>query len=81
MHILRIKSALSFYYYYYYFMRFHVNYTCNFLFQKDFHVMLFFFFFFPFLKRFWFVPVGSQIVAHALIETGNGPNKPDTINL
>ena len=49
MHILRTKSALSFYYYYYYyyyyyFMRFHVNYMCNFLFQKDFHVMLFSFF-------------------------------------
>ena len=25
--------------------------------------------------------VGSQIVAHALIEAGNGPNKPNTINL
>ena len=25
--------------------------------------------------------VGSQIVAHTLIETGNGPNKPNTINL
>ena len=25
--------------------------------------------------------VGSQIVAHTLIETGNGPNKPSTINL
>ena len=25
--------------------------------------------------------VGSQIVAHTLMETGNGPNKPDTINL
>ena len=28
-----------------------------------------------------FVIVGSQIVAHTLIETGNGPNKPNTINL
>ena len=25
--------------------------------------------------------VGSQIVAHTLMETGNGPNKPNTINL
>ena len=25
--------------------------------------------------------VGSQIVAHTLIETGNRPNKPNTINL
>ena len=25
--------------------------------------------------------VGSQIVAHTLIETGNGPNRPNTINL
>ena len=28
-----------------------------------------------------YVYVGSQIVAHTLIETGNGPNKPNTINL
>ena len=27
------------------------------------------------------VCVGSQIVAHTLIEAGNGPNKPNTINL
>ena len=27
------------------------------------------------------VTVGSQIVAHTLIETGNEPNKPNTINL
>ena len=25
--------------------------------------------------------VGSQIVAHTLIETGNGPNRPNTIDL
>ena len=25
--------------------------------------------------------VGSQIAAHTLIETGNGPNEPNTINL
>ena len=25
--------------------------------------------------------VGSQIVAHTQMETGDGPNKPDTINL
>ena len=25
--------------------------------------------------------VGSQIVTHTLIGTGNGPNKPNTINL
>ena len=25
--------------------------------------------------------VGSQIVAHTLTETGNGPNRPNTINL
>ena len=28
-----------------------------------------------------YIYVGSQIVAHTLIETGNGPNKPNTINL
>ena len=27
------------------------------------------------------LPVGSQIVAHTLIETGNGPNRPNTIDL
>ena len=27
------------------------------------------------------VIVGSQIVAHTLTGTGNGPNKPNTINL
>ena len=26
-------------------------------------------------------PLGSQIVAHTLTGTGNGPNRPDTINL
>ena len=25
--------------------------------------------------------VGSQVLAHTLIETGNGPNRPNTINL
>ena len=25
--------------------------------------------------------VGSQIVAHTLIETGDGPNRPNTIDL
>ena len=25
--------------------------------------------------------VGSQIVTHTLMETGNGPNKPNTMNL
>ena len=25
--------------------------------------------------------VGSQIVAHTQMETGDGPNKPNTINL
>ena len=25
--------------------------------------------------------VGSQIVAHTLVETGNGPNRPNTIDL
>ena len=28
-----------------------------------------------------FRPVGSQIVAHTQMETGDGPNKPNTINL
>ena len=27
------------------------------------------------------VIVGSQIAAHTLMETGNGPNEPNTINL
>ena len=27
------------------------------------------------------VLVGSQIAAHTLMETGNGPNEPNTINL
>ena len=27
------------------------------------------------------ISVGSQIVAQALMETGNGPNEPNTINL
>ena len=27
------------------------------------------------------VTVGSQIVAHTLIETGDGPNRPNTIDL
>ena len=25
--------------------------------------------------------VGSQVVAHTLVETGNGPNRPNTIDL
>ena len=40
----------------------------------------FFFFLFIYLflvKNF----VGSQIVAHTQMETGDGPNKPNTINL
>ena len=28
-----------------------------------------------------FLFVGSQIVAHTQMETGDGPNKPNTINL
>ena len=28
-----------------------------------------------------FISVGSQIVAHTQMETGDGPNKPNTINL
>ena len=32
-------------------------------------------------NRYLLITVGSQIVAHTLIETGNGPNKPNTINL
>ena len=28
-----------------------------------------------------YIPVGSQIVAHTQMETGDGPNKPNTINL
>ena len=28
-----------------------------------------------------YIYVGSQIVAHTLTETGNGPNRPNTINL
>ena len=28
-----------------------------------------------------FVGVGSQIAAHTLMEIGNGPNEPNTINL
>ena len=27
------------------------------------------------------ISVGSQIAAHTLMETGNGPNEPNTINL
>ena len=27
------------------------------------------------------VTVGSQVVAHTLVETGNGPNRPNTIDL
>ena len=27
------------------------------------------------------ITVGSQIAAHTLMETGNGPNEPNTINL
>ena len=34
-----------------------------------------------FIYGFRYMIVGSQIVAHTLIETGNGPNKPNTINL
>ena len=33
------------------------------------------------ILSFEIITVGSQIVAHTLIETGNGPNKPNTINL
>ena len=33
------------------------------------------------IKLYLSVSVGSQIVAHTLMETGNGPNKPNTINL
>ena len=39
----------------------------------------------PVSNQFFFVPhlisVGSQIAAHTLMETGNGPNEPNTINL
>ena len=47
----------------------------------------YFFFFFKVLRDHQvfvlnhMISVGSQIVAHTLIETGNGPNKPNTINL
>ena len=35
-----------------------------------------------FLQLFiYFVIVGSQIVAHTQMETGDGPNKPNKINL
>ena len=27
------------------------------------------------------IDVGSQVVAHTLVETGNGPNRPNTIDL
>ena len=30
---------------------------------------------------FYYHYVGSQIVAHTYMETGDGPNKPNTINL
>ena len=32
-------------------------------------------------KNYAIIGVGSQIVAHTLIETGNGPNRPNTIDL
>ena len=38
-------------------------------------------FIYLFILRFYIFIVGSQIVAHTLMETGNGPNKPNTINL
>ena len=38
---------------------------------------------FDWLSRYivYYVYVGSQIAAHTLMETGNGPNEPNTINL
>ena len=33
------------------------------------------------IQLYRYIIVGSRIVAHTLIETGNGPNKPNTINL
>ena len=27
------------------------------------------------------INVGSQVLAHTLVETGNGPNRPNTIDL
>ena len=27
------------------------------------------------------ITVGSQVLAHTLVETGNGPNRPNTIDL
>ena len=32
-------------------------------------------------KKSKYLTVGSQIAAHTLMETGNGPNEPNTINL
>ena len=34
-----------------------------------------------FIQDLFIGDVGSQIVAHTLTETGNGPNRPNTINL
>ena len=32
-------------------------------------------------RHFYYVLVGSQVLAHSLVETGNGPNRPNTIDL
>ena len=33
------------------------------------------------MKFLTFLFVGSQVLAHTLVETGNGPNRPNTIDL
>ena len=33
------------------------------------------------IKKYVIIIVGSQIVAHTQMETGDGPNKPNIINL
>ena len=58
----------------YYFTHFSIQFDTNIILIEN--TKLFFFFFF-----FGLYIVGSQIVAHTLIETGNGPNRPNTIDL
>ena len=62
-------------------MRVIFNYTKNYT-----KVCLLFIFYFILFLIFEFIVfvkviVGSQIVTHTQVETGDGPNKPNTINL
>ena len=54
-------------------------YNLNFFLKKKFNLNRVFVIVFSYSCT--YIDVGSQIAAHTLMETGNGPNEPNTINL